>query len=68
MIVTEKRIVEQEWYEIKCNKTGWDSSGWFFKDDGVSMTNEWTIVCYLDIDKHSNPTLGIADKEFNFYE
>ena len=68
MVVTEKRIVEQEWYETECNKTGWDSNGWFFKDDGIPMSNKWTIVSYLDTDKHSNPTLAIADKEFNVYE
>lgn len=63
MIVTEKRLVEQEWYETECTKTGWDSHDWFFKDSRNPMDSSWTIVELLDYDKFYNPTLGIAEKE-----
>ena len=61
--ITEKRIVEQDWYETECTKTGWDSHGWSFKDDGIPMSNNWTIVKHLDSDKFGNPLLAIAEKE-----
>jgi hypothetical protein len=61
--ITEKRIVEQEWYETECTKTGWDSHDWFFKDSRELMDNKWTIVEILDMDKHYNPILAIAEKE-----
>lgn len=61
--VTEKRIVEQEWYETECNKTGWDSHDWFFKDSREPMDSSWTIVEHLDSDKFGNPLIAIAEKE-----
>jgi hypothetical protein len=63
MKVTERRIVRQEWYETELSKTGWDSHGWWFRDDGGSMSDEWTIVKYLHLDKFGNPWIGIAEKE-----
>lgn len=65
MKITERRIVEQEWYETECTKTGWDSFGWHFKDDGHTMyENEWAIVQHLDFDKFYNPILGVAEREY----
>lgn len=62
--IIEKRIVIQEWYETDATKTGWDSHGWEFKDDGRTMDEtEWTIVNHLELDKFYNPVLGIAEKE-----
>ena len=63
MKVTEKRVVEQDWFENDVTKTGWDSADWFFKDTREPMDSSWTIVEYLDSDKHYNPILGIAEKE-----
>ena len=64
MIITERRIVQQEWYETECTKTGWDNHGWYFKDDGHTMDEtEWTIVEHLDFDKFYNPILAVAEKE-----
>ncbi len=64
MIITERRIVIQEWYETECTKTGWDSHGWEFRDSGHTMDEtEWTIVEHLDLDKFYNPILAIAEKE-----
>ena len=66
MKITERRIVTQDWYETECNKTRWDSHGWVFKDDGLSMSNEWNLVEYLeylDVDKYGNPILGVAERE-----
>ena len=63
MKITERRIVRQEWYETDTTKTGWDSHGWAFNDDGVIMNNDWTIVNHIHSDKHGNPILGIAERE-----
>lgn len=63
MKVTEKRIVEQDWFETDTTKTGRDSHDWFFKDTREPMDSSWTIVEHLDSDKHYNPILGIAEKE-----
>jgi hypothetical protein len=64
MKVTERRLVEQSWYETEYSKTGWDSHGWHFKDSGWLMYEiEWTIVEHLDYDKFYNPILAIAEKE-----
>ncbi len=63
MVVTEKRLVEQGWYETEYTKTGWDSHGWFFKDSRESMDDSWTVIELLDYDKFYNPMLGIAEKE-----
>lgn len=63
MIVTETRIVRQEWYETELTKTGWDSHGWVFQDDGQLMPNEWTVINHLQSDKFYNPMLGIAEKK-----
>lgn len=64
MNITERRIVEQEWYETEFTKTGWDSHGWHFKDDGQTIDeSEWTIMEHLDMDKFYNPILAIAEKE-----
>lgn len=63
MIVTERRIVLQDWYETEYSKTGWDSHGWIFKDDYQGLTTGWEIVEILDSDKYGNPTLGVAEKQ-----
>ena len=62
MIIKEIRIVNQDWFETKFSKTGWDSHGWFFADDGSIMGNQWTIVEHLKSDKFGNPFLGVAEK------
>lgn len=62
MEVTERRIVYQEWFETDETKTGWDSFGWFFRDEGISMNDEWTIINHIRQDKHGRPTLAIAEK------
>lgn len=62
MKVTERRVVTQEWYECEDSKTGWDTHGWFF-DCGHIVGCDWTIVDYLEQDKHYNPTMGIAERE-----
>jgi hypothetical protein len=63
--ITEKRIVRQEWYETETTKTGWDSNGWFFDDDGFAMPENWTISQHIHFDKFGNPILGVAEKEIN---
>ncbi len=64
MIVTERRVVWQEWYETENTKTGWDSYGWEFRDDETTMDEtEWTIVEHLELDKFYNPIFAIAEKE-----
>lgn len=64
MIITERRIVTQDWYETEYSKTGWDSYGWVFKDSGSNVeVNGWTIVEHIRTDKHYNPTIAIAEKE-----
>lgn len=64
MKLIERRIVEQKWFETEFSKTGWDSYGWFFKDDRNPMgESTWTVVKNLDTDKFYNPILGIAEKE-----
>lgn len=63
MIITERRIVRQEWYETECSKTGWDSYGWFFEDDGRPIDEKWIVVQYIHLDKFSNPFLAVAEKE-----
>jgi hypothetical protein len=61
--IIERRIVRQEWFETETTKTGWDSQGWSFNDDGLTMGNEWTIVEHIHSDKFGNPFLGVAEKE-----
>lgn len=64
MKITERRLVEQQWYETEYSKTGWDSYGWVFKDSGSSVENEgWEIVQILEYDKFINPISAIAEKE-----
>lgn len=64
MKITERRIVEQQWYETEFNKTGWDSHGWVFKDSGDSTeVGGWEIVEHLHIDKFGNSWIGIAERE-----
>jgi len=63
MKITERRIVVQEWYETENTKTGWDSNGWVFEDDYQGLISNWTVVLYIDFDKHNKPTRGIAEKE-----
>ncbi len=64
-IIIERRVIRQEWYETECTKTGWDSHGWIFVDDGINMGNEWTVVQHIHSDKFGNPFLGVAEKEAN---
>jgi len=63
MIITQRRIVRQEWYETDTTKTGWDSHGWSFEDDGATMDEQWTVVMHVHSDKFGNPFVGIAEKE-----
>jgi hypothetical protein len=63
MKIIERRIVEQQWFETECTKTGWDSHGWVFKDDYQGITNRWEIVEHLHTDKFGNSWIGIAEKE-----
>lgn len=64
MIIKERRLVEQQWYETELSKTGWDSHGWVFVDSGASaLYNKWDVVEHLKVNKFGNPTLGIAEKE-----
>lgn len=63
MKITERRVVEQQWYETEFSKTGWDSHGWVFKDDYQGLLAGWGIVEHLRIDKFGNSWLGIAEKE-----
>lgn len=64
MTITERRIVEQQWYETETIKTGWDSYGWTFKDSGSNAEVEgWEIVEHLHTDKFGNSWLRIAEKE-----
>lgn len=65
MIITERRIVRQEWHETEYSKTGWDSHGWCFEDTGddIELSKGWTVVEHIDSDKFGNPFLGIAEKE-----
>lgn len=65
MLIIEKRIVRQEWYETDYSKSGWDSHGWVFKDDGGVVNAEWNIVEHLHSDKFGNPFMGIVEKETN---
>jgi hypothetical protein len=62
-IITEKRIVRQDWYETELSMTGWDSHGWFFDDDYKPLDNDWTIVEHIHSDKFGNPFLGVAEKD-----
>ena len=63
MKVTERRIVEQHWYEDTYTIRGWDSHGWVFKDDYQGIVDGWEIVDILDMDKFYHPILAIAEKE-----
>lgn len=62
IVVTECRIVTQDWYETETTKTGWDSHGWFF-DDGMIMDDSWTVVEHLHFSKFGNPVKSIAERE-----
>lgn len=63
MIITETRIVQQEWYETEDSKNGWDGHGWEFKDDEQLMPDDWKIKKIIDSDKFHNPILAIAEKK-----
>ena len=63
MKITERRIVEQQWYETDLSETGWDSQGRVFKDDYQGLLSGWEIVEHLHTDKFGNSWLGIAEKE-----
>ena len=64
MKITERRIVEQYWYEDTYTKRGWDSHGWRFDDGGYLQHREnWTVVEVIREDKYGQPILGIAEKE-----
>lgn len=65
MEITERRIVEQDWYETELTKSGFDSNGYIFKDTREPMDNSWEIVDILDSDKFYNPLLAIAEKITN---
>ena len=69
MIITERRVVEQSWYETEDNNTGWESEcGWYFKDSQNTIDNSWEIVEHLERSKNGNPTLGIAEKQTKIKE
>ena len=58
MIITERRVIKQNWHETDENKTGWESyCGWYFKDDENIIDNSWEIVEHLERSKNGNPTL-----------
>ena len=61
MKITERRIVEQDWYETEYSKTGWDSYGWRFDDGSYNLG--WDVVEIIRSDKYGNPILAIAEKE-----
>jgi len=65
MKITERRVVEQEWYETCVSKTGWETLGWVFKDseDGFIDERDWRVVDHLETDKYYNPIMAIAEKE-----
>ncbi len=60
--ITERRLVEQDWYETELSKTGWSSHDWVFKDTRTIMDSSWNVVKILDSDKFGNPLLGIAER------
>jgi len=62
MKITERRIVEQQWYETELSKTGWDSHGWVFKDDNTPIDYNFEVIEILEYDKFYNPILAIAEK------
>ena len=62
MKITELRLVFQEWYETEYSKTGWDSYGWRFKDDGNYISDDWKTFSILNNDKFGNEILGIVQK------
>jgi hypothetical protein len=62
MIVTERRVVLQEWYRTETTKTGWGSHGWSF-DDGCQIGDDWCVFAHIDFDKSGNPLRGIAQRE-----
>ena len=69
MIITERRIVEQNWYESEDSKTGWENNGWCFHDTGRSVERTgYEIVQHLESDKFGNTTLGIAEKQTKIKE
>ena len=68
MKVTERRIVEQQWFETEVSKTGWDSHGWVFKYNFQGILSGLEIVQHLHTDKFGNSWLGIAEKETKINE
>lgn len=49
-------IATKEWYETNESHNGWDSEEWFNPTFG-SLDKDWEIFgCYIETDKHSNPT------------
>lgn len=61
--VIERRIVTLDWYETEMTKTGFDSYGWVFDDDGHTMGNAWKVVEHIHLDKFGNPLKGVAERE-----
>ena len=60
----ERRVVLQNWFETETTKTGWDSEGWYFKDDGmfVGQLSDWEVVEHISLDKFGNPIVGIVER------
>jgi hypothetical protein len=63
-LITERRIVTQEWWETESSKTGWDSHGWSFAD-GHDVDGDWNVVEHITVDKFGNPWRGIAERQVN---
>lgn len=61
MVVIERRIVTQEWYEPIEPEKDWEYTAWEFAD-GDFMDSSWVIVKYIDYDELSHPIMGIAER------
>ena len=61
IVIEERRVVYQEWYETEFTKTGWDSHGWMFDDGRDVFLEGWEVVLVVQSDKHGNPTIGVAE-------
>lgn len=64
--ITEKRIARQDWYETGTTKTGWESHGWHFLEDGLPVGEDWEIEEVLENDKYYNPVLALFTKETKY--
>jgi hypothetical protein len=65
MIITEKRLIRQEWYETEYSKTGFDTHGWYFNDGDLMCPIEWVIKEHIKSDKFGNRILGTRHLYFS---